>query len=101
MSEIEQKVNKAHKAIVDGLNLYLNGAASPPKFRREIAAAEYHEKLTEKNIRDGVVAFLLYNRMYSGSAADVDLYTLLNRYLLDRGIRQRINEVIKERTASA
>ncbi len=71
----------------------------PPVAYREteIRADDYAETLTPDAIEHGVVALLLVNNMRSGSIADLDLdlYKLLQAYLLHPECRAEINAIVK------
>lgn len=51
--------------------------------------------LSQREINDGVIAFLLQCNVASGSAGDIDLYRVVGAYLRDPVARKEINEILK------
>lgn len=66
----------------------------------EASAATYEydsgnvHTLSQQEITDGVVAFLLQCNIVAGSAGDIDLYRLIGTYVRDPAARQRVNRAI-------
>lgn len=91
------KRRKAGELIVKAINTAQECTHEVPK--NNIGAYNYHKKLTANQINEGIAAFMLMNNMMAGSAGageggQVDLYALLNSYLLNLDKRDRINEII-------
>lgn len=62
--------------------------------RKFIPSKEVHMKLDRNTIDQGVVAFINHVELISGSAWTINLYKLLQEYLLDLEKRDEINEII-------
>ena len=60
-----------------------------------LTSDKVHEKLSRNTIDQGVVAFIKRVNMMCGSAGSIDLYSLLQTYLLDREKRDEINRIVK------
>ncbi len=55
--------------------------------------------LSQREINDGVIAFLLQCNIAAGSAGDIDLYGLIATYLRNPAIRRKLNQVVGDRGA--
>jgi hypothetical protein len=90
---------RAHALILKGLKAY-SGSSTPeslPFLNKPISVNEYHEKLTQSQIIDAAVAFVIATNMQAGSDMNegFDLYNLLQAYILEPEKRAQINEVVK------
>lgn len=90
---------RAHSLVIKGLKAYSNSFTpeSLPFLKNQIPVNEYHEKLTQFQIIDAAVAFVIATNMQAGSDMNkgFDLYNLLQTYLLEPEKRQQINEIVK------
>ena len=62
--------------------------------KRDWLSSPDYTKLKQTEIYRGVVAFLLACKMNSGSAGNISLYTLIEKYLLNKEVRDEINKII-------
>lgn len=81
---------KATDLVRRGISLCLAGAASQPG---NYDSGNAHT-ISTTEVNDGVVALLLATGIRHGSAGDVDLYKLNQRYLQDRYFRERVNALL-------
>lgn len=96
LSKERQTEKKAVDLIYKALQEFHNCDPSIPEFtEKRIPYEKYHEELTRKGIDKGVLCLVLLNNMAGGSVGDVDLYSLLHQYLLDKNIRTKINDILK------
>lgn len=56
--------------------------------------------LSQREITDGVIAFLLQCNIVAGSAGDIDLYSLIATYLRNPEVRRQLNQVVADRGAA-
>lgn len=89
MSAQMQK-KKAIDLIRQGLDLYLGRTAS---LLGKYDTSNIHT-ISDLEVNAGVVALLLTTGINHGSAGDVDLYKLNQRYLQDQDFRQQINVLL-------
>lgn len=66
-----------------------------------VTSSDAHKKLSVKEINMGVVLFTLLCDLSGGSVGNINLYALLQEYLLDIDKRKRINEIVKDRFVEA
>lgn len=98
LTKQRQKDKKARDVIFKALQEFHAHDPGIPDFtERRLSVDEYPALLTRKGIDAGVLSLVLLNNMAGGSSSDVDLYSLLHRYLLDRNIRKLINDIIQVR----
>jgi len=83
-----------HENIVKLLNNYRQFEKSKleiyPKARR---TSDSHKYLTIEEINNAVVVFISALHLNNGSGGDVDLYQLLQKYLLDSDKRKQMNAI--------
>jgi len=83
-----------HENIVKLLNNYRQFSKSKleiyPSSRR---TSDSHKFLSVKEINNAVVVFIMTLHLENGSAGDVDLYQLLQKYLLDTDKRKQMNAI--------
>jgi len=89
MSPRMQK-QKAIDLVRQGLDLYWEGTAPP---RGDYDSDNAHT-ISNEEVSAGVVALLLATGICHGSAGDVDLYRLNQRYLRDQDFRQQVNALL-------
>ncbi len=58
---------------------------------------EYHE-ITKEDIREATTEFCVKLNLSGGRAMQFDLYTLIECYITDLAAREKLNEVIKEKS---
>jgi translation initiation factor 2 beta subunit (eIF-2beta)/eIF-5 len=57
---------------------------------------EKYEELDKNEINASVMLLCDYLHIEHGTAGDIDLYTLLQKYFLDSDVREKINRIIEE-----
>ncbi len=98
LTKERQKEKKARDLIVKALREHFACEPGLPEFtKKRIPATKYHKELTRNGIEAGVAVLVLINNMAGGSVGDINLYTLLNCYLLDPEYRAKINKVLSTR----
>ncbi len=96
-SKQREKQKKARDLIYKALCEYYESEPDIPEFQdNRIPFGKYHEELTRRGIDAGVTALVLINNMSGGSVDNVDLYQLLQRYLLNKDDRKQINLIISK-----
>ena len=59
-----------------------------------VDSTDAHKKLSVDEICDGVCLFALFTQLGGGSIGTINLYSLLQAYLLEPDMRRLINEVL-------
>lgn len=97
LSKERAQEKKARDLIIKALNEY-NGTnpSALPFSEGRITSDKMHDKLTRSGLDAGVCAIFLLNNLSGGSVGDVDLYRLLDRYLLNLDDRKEINAIINK-----
>ena len=96
LTKERQKEKKARAQIVAALSEYHSIAPRVPTFTKDrIPGDKYDKEVTREGIDEGIVCLALLNNMGGGSVGEVDLYSLLHRYLLDKVARQEINSILR------
>ncbi len=88
--------NQARRLASDALNTYFGAQVVSPVRFDENAPSEDPTQLTDQQINNGVVLFVLFNNLPGGSFGEVDLYRLLQRYVRNPEARNRINALLSE-----
>ena len=97
LTKERQKEQKARDLIFKALQEFHNCAPEIPEFTADrIPSEKYDKELTRKGIDAGIVALLLTNNMSGGSVGNVDLYSLLHHYLLNKESRKQINLILQK-----
>ena len=97
LTEQRKQEKKARDLIDKALKeLYGNGKGLPEFLKERISVEKYHEELTRTGIDAGVAALVLINNMSAASLPGMDLFELLQAYLLDKSKRSQINSIIKK-----
>ncbi len=92
-----QKEKKARDLIYKALEEYFGCDPMIPEFTEDkVPVSKYHEKLKPRGIEAGVTALLLINNMTAGSDGDISLYQLIERYLLNKEVREKMNRVMTQ-----
>ena len=92
-----QKEKEARDLIYKALQEYDGSGSCIPRFQaKKITVDKYSKDLTRKGIDAGVSALVLINNMSGGTVGDVNLSRLLQRYLLDKDDRDKINSIINK-----
>lgn len=93
-----QKDKKARDLICAALREYHAAEPRVPAFTKDrIPHEQYDKELTKEGIEEGIICMHLLNNMSGMSAGDLDIITLLHRYILDKESRDEINRVLKEK----
>lgn len=88
---MNKKDKKARELINEVLMLY----GKNEKFLdREVFFNQVHKKLKKEEINNAVVIFVVALGLTGGSVGDIDLYKLLQKYLLDLKFRKKVNKII-------
>lgn len=98
-SPVWQKRKQAQKKIIEALEIS-EGGISVKLPSEMVSKDEYHLKLNPSQINEGVSAFILTLLLSAGSTptivGKVDLYQLLQHYLLVPDFRSAANELMKK-----
>lgn len=91
-----ESMQNRHENLVKLINSYDSYAENPVKIIKKVRSTSDCEKfLTVNEINTGVVFFTDLLNLPAGSSGSVDLYKLLQNYLLDPEIRDQINSICK------
>jgi len=71
-------------------------SVDPKSFPKETITADMAHTIPRWAIAGAVSLMAMCLGLRGGSSGDVDLYGLITGYILDRGLRGRINEVLQE-----
>jgi len=90
-----KSAKKARILCEKALQAYFEDSRTYIVERRDfISSVDAHKKLSVNEINDGVCLFVLFTQMGGGSIGTVNLYSLLQAYLLEPDMRRQINEVL-------
>ena len=93
-----EKRKKAQEKIIEGLQIITPLSVKLPQ--EMVGKDEYHVKLHPRQIEKGVEAFLLTLLMSAGSTptvvGEVDLYELIQKYLILPDFRRATNDLMRE-----
>ncbi len=96
LTDIRQREKKARDLIVKALQDFEGAPLKIPTFTNDrIPDDLYDKELTSEGIDAGVLALRLVNNMSGASAPGIDLYDLLHKYLFNKNIRSKVNDIIK------
>lgn len=84
-----------HETLVRYLNNYRPYSNTLRVYKKTRGTCNCEKVLTVNEINNAVVVFTDALNLMSGSACDLDLYVLMQVYLLDVKRRKIINEIIK------
>lgn len=84
----------ARQLIDEAMKLYRGGMYVGPPVRT-VGTDETFTQLDRAQIIQAGVGLVMHLNLASGSSGDLDLYKLLEAYLLDPDKRTQINEVLK------
>ena len=62
--------------------------------KKVVSSGTAHEALSAEDINHGITAFVLFTNLSGGSVGDIQLYKLLQAYLLDPGKRAALNATL-------
>jgi len=89
------KEEEARKLCEKALQTYFGDEKNYAIQRKDfVGSYDAHKKLSVDEICDGVCLFIIFTKMGGGSIGTINLYSLLQYYLLDIDARRKINELI-------
>ena len=92
---MKEKERKARLLCEKALQTYFGDNKEYARQRKQFAdSTDAHKKLSVDEICDGVCLFTIFTKMGGGSIGTINLYSLLQSYLLDIDMRRKINELL-------
>lgn len=89
-----------HEKLIDFLSQFsqfqLKDGKSALKKVEESRTSDKVEEISTEDINNAVVVFTDFLNIYSGSANNINLYRLLQAYLMIPEYRGKINEIVEE-----
>lgn len=86
---------EARKLCEKALQAYFGDNQEYVRQRKDfVDSHDVHKKLSVDEICDGVCLFTIFTKMGGGSIGTINLYSLLQYYLLDIDMRRKINELL-------